>query len=104
MSSIEVFADIMCPFTHFSLRRLVAERRERHAHAALRVRAWPLEWINGQPIARELAAREIDALRAGVAPDLFTAFETAPFPRSSIGGVRSRRRRVRRRATHSASA
>ena len=84
MARIEVFADIVCPFTHVSLRRLVEARRARHACAAVRVRAWPLEWINGEPIDRTLAAREIEALQASVAPELFTAFDTAPLPLTSI--------------------
>ena len=50
----------------------------------MRVRAWPLEWINGAPLAPDLVAREIDALRANVAPDLFAGFDPATFPRTSI--------------------
>jgi predicted DsbA family dithiol-disulfide isomerase len=81
---IEVFADIVCPFTHVGLRRL-AEARTAHGYTSvLRVRAWPLEWINGHPVERELAGREIGALRSSVAPDLFTGFEAAEWPRSSI--------------------
>jgi predicted DsbA family dithiol-disulfide isomerase len=84
VTHIEVFADIMCPFTHVSLRRLVDAREARHARASFRVRAWPLEWINGHSIERDLIAREIDALRSSVAPGLFAGFEAAPYPRSSI--------------------
>lgn len=50
----------------------------------MRVRAWPLEWINGAALGHELAAREIVALRARVAPDLFAGFDAATFPRTSI--------------------
>jgi predicted DsbA family dithiol-disulfide isomerase len=84
MRHIEVFADIVCPFTHVGLRRLVDARAERDARCVLRVRAWPLEWVNGQPIDRELAAREIDALRSSVAPELFEGFDTGMWPRSSL--------------------
>jgi predicted DsbA family dithiol-disulfide isomerase len=82
--TIEVFADIVCPFTHVGLRRLVDARTDRGEAVVLRVRAWPLEWVNGVPVERELAAREIDALRATVAPDLFQGFEAAEWPRSSL--------------------
>jgi predicted DsbA family dithiol-disulfide isomerase len=81
---IEVFADIVCPFTHVGLRRLVDARAARGRASVLRVRAWPLELINGHPLERELAAREIDALRASVAPDLFRGFDTGVWPRSSL--------------------
>jgi predicted DsbA family dithiol-disulfide isomerase len=81
---IEVFADIVCPFTHVGLRRLVDARAARDRACVLRVRAWPLEWINGHPLERELAAREVDALRSTVAPDLFLGFDTGAWPRSSL--------------------
>jgi predicted DsbA family dithiol-disulfide isomerase len=84
MRRIDVFADIACPFTYVGLRRLVDARAARDAHSVLRVRAWPLEWINGRPIERDLAAREVEALRSCVAPELFEGFETGTWPRSSL--------------------
>jgi predicted DsbA family dithiol-disulfide isomerase len=84
MSSIEVFADIVCPFTHVGLKRLIAERRRRGAAGFVRVRAWPLEWINSEPLSADLAAHEIEALRTQVAPDTFAGFSPATFPRTSI--------------------
>ena len=84
MTRVEVFADISCPFTHFGLRRLVEERAARGAEASLRVRAWPLEWVNGKPLEPLLVAREVDALRTDVAPDLFTGFDATTFPPTSI--------------------
>ena len=54
--------------------------RARRVH----VRAWPLELINGAPLAVELVGREIDALRASVAPDLFADFDPAQFPHTSM--------------------
>ncbi|MET1001103.1 MAG: DsbA family protein [Acidimicrobiia bacterium] len=84
MTRIEVFADIACPFAHVGLRRLVEARRARGAHARLRVRAWPLEWVNGSQIDRELVATEVDALRSQVAVELFAGFDTANFPSTSI--------------------
>jgi predicted DsbA family dithiol-disulfide isomerase len=83
--SIEVFAEITCPFTHVGLRRLVEERRRRGMNGPqLIVRAWPLERVNGEPLDPGLAAKEISALRAEVAPDLFAAFDPAHFPTTSI--------------------
>src|SRR4051795_4549385 len=82
---IEVFADVWCPFTHVGLRRLV-ERREQLGRddVVLRIRAWPLELVNGSPLAGDVVAEEIDALRDAVAPDLFTGFDVTRFPHSTI--------------------
>jgi predicted DsbA family dithiol-disulfide isomerase len=84
VTTIEVFADIVCPFTHVGLLRLVEARRNREVHAPVRVRAWPLEWINGTPLDVALVAHEVEALRAGVAPGLFAGFDPTTWPRTSL--------------------
>jgi predicted DsbA family dithiol-disulfide isomerase len=82
---IEVFADIVCPFTHVGLRRLVALRQQRHREdVAIRVRAWPLELVNGERLPRALLVEEVDDLRQTVAPDLFTGFNPDLFPMTSL--------------------
>ena len=81
---IEVYADLSCPFTHVGLRRLTAARDARAPEIRIRVRAWPLEWINGHPLAPDLVAAEVVGLRASVAPDLFAGFDAANFPRTTI--------------------
>lgn len=85
MAVLEVYADVTCPFTHVGLRRLVAER-DRHGRGdlALRVRAWPLEWVNGQPMDAHAVAGKVAALRASVAPDLFAGFDPDTFPRTTV--------------------
>jgi predicted DsbA family dithiol-disulfide isomerase len=84
VTQIEVYADIVCPFTHVGLRRLHDVRAARGSTAGVRVRAWPLELVNGAPVAADLVAREIDGLRSEVAPDLFGGFRAAMFPRTSM--------------------
>ena len=84
MERIEVFADIVCPFTHVGLRRFKDECRARGAHVSMRVRAWPLELINGVPLASDLVVREIEALREKVAPELFGGFDPSVFPSTSM--------------------
>jgi len=84
MPVIEVFADVRCPFTHVGLRRLVERRESEGAGFALRVRAWPLELVNGEPLSGDLIAEEVEALREQVAPDLFAGFPVATFPASSM--------------------
>jgi len=83
-SRIEVFADIVCPFTHVGLRRLAETRLSLNAPTRMRIRAWPLEWVNGAPGAYDVARAEADALREAVAPDLFAGLNERTWPRTSI--------------------
>ena len=51
MKTVEVFADVLCPFTHVGLHTLSDRRGERGLdEPRLRIRAWPLELINGRPL------------------------------------------------------
>lgn len=85
---VEVFADISCPFAHFSLRRFVEERSRAGAHhVRLRVRAWPLELVNGAPLGASKATAEIADLRAQVAPDLFRGFDASAFPTTTVAAL-----------------
>ena len=85
LTVIEVFADVGCPFTHVGLRRFVARREQAgRADVRLRVRAWPLEIVNGAPLDPDLIAEEVDDLRATVAPELFAGFERDHFPATSL--------------------
>jgi predicted DsbA family dithiol-disulfide isomerase len=84
MADVEVFGDIACPFTHVALRYLFDARQRRHAEGFVHVSAWPLEWVNGEPLAPSLVAHEIEALRAQVAPDAFARFSPSTFPRTSM--------------------
>jgi predicted DsbA family dithiol-disulfide isomerase len=82
--TIEVFADVLCPFTHVGLRRFVTRRESAARPVALWVRAWPLEVVNGEPLAPDFVADEVEHLRAGVAPDLFAGFDPGAFPSTSV--------------------
>ncbi|MGV0991363.1 MAG: DsbA family oxidoreductase [Mycobacterium sp.] len=85
MRTVEVFADILCPFTHAGLRTLLDRRTERGlSEPRLRIRAWPLELINGKPLDGDHVAAEIKALRGSVRPDLFAGFSVATFPTTSM--------------------
>lgn len=82
---IEVFADVACPFAHVGLRRFVERRSElARDDVTLRVRAWPLEILNGQPLDARDVAEEIDDLRRQVVPRLFERFTQDVFPESSL--------------------
>ncbi|HUY64178.1 MAG TPA: DsbA family protein [Acidimicrobiales bacterium] len=85
MAVIEVFADVLCPFAHAGLRKMVVERaNRRRTDVVLRIRAWPLEQVNGAPLEAATVGEEIEALRSSVAPDLFAGFDTATFPQTSL--------------------
>jgi predicted DsbA family dithiol-disulfide isomerase len=85
MRNVEVFADILCPFTHVGLRTLI-DRRSRLGltEPRLRIRAWPLELINGKPLDAHHIEAETSALRASVRPDLFAGFSVDAFPTTSM--------------------
>jgi predicted DsbA family dithiol-disulfide isomerase len=85
MPVLEVFADVCCPFTHVGLRRFVEQRSNRaRPDVVLRVRAWPLELVNGTPLDPAFVAEEVEELRAQVAADLFVGFDQGAFPASSL--------------------
>ncbi|HET7490092.1 MAG TPA: DsbA family protein [Acidimicrobiales bacterium] len=84
MPTLEVFADVRCPFTHSGVRRLLERRREAGADVVLRFRAWPLELVNGEPLDPALVAEEVDAIRDQVRGDLFAGFDPGRFPATSL--------------------
>lgn len=85
VSEITVFADVVCPFAYVGLTRLLERRRERgRDDVRLRIRAWPLELVNGRPVEGSLIGAEIDEIAPQVAPDLFRGFDAASFPASSL--------------------
>jgi predicted DsbA family dithiol-disulfide isomerase len=85
MSVIEVFADVACPFTHVGLLRFVERRSELgRDDVILRVRAWPLEIVNGEPLDPHFIAEEIDDIRRQIATPVFARFSAESFPASSL--------------------
>jgi 2-hydroxychromene-2-carboxylate isomerase len=85
VQTLEVFADVACPFAHASLARFHAFREQRGlALPVLRVRAWPLEIINSQPFDGASLVPKIDALRIEVATDRFGGFDPDTFPATSL--------------------
>ena len=76
---------MLCPFTHVGLRTLTDRRAQRGLTTPrLRIRAWPLELINGAPLDPQHIAAEVSALRESVRPDLFTGFSVDTFPATSM--------------------
>ena len=82
---VEVFADIVCPFTHVAILELVTEReRLGRDDVVFCLRAWPLEPVNDELQPRDLITEEIAELRRAVAPERFRGFEPELFPMSSL--------------------
>ena len=50
----------------------------------LRVRAWPLELVNGVPLEPDLIVQHVDELRSQVEPGLFRSFDPAALPGTSF--------------------
>ena len=85
---IEVFADVWCPFTHVGLRAIDEQRiRTDRTDVAIRVRAWPLELVNGAPLDPWVTKEHAEDLRAQVAPNLFRHFDVERFPRSTLDAL-----------------
>lgn len=85
MTVIEIYADIWCPFTHVGLRAVVRRREQLgRDDVVLRARAWPLELVNGTPLDPATTASHVDDLRGQVAPGLFSQFDPAQFPTSTL--------------------
>ncbi len=83
---LTVFGDVLCPFTYAGLEMLRDERAERGVDVPFRMRAWPLEWINGRPLDPGLVEAEVAGLRS-VVPDLFTGFRRDTFASTSIAAL-----------------
>ena len=84
-SVVEVFADIWCPFTHVGLRAIDEQRvLTGRSDTLIRVRAWPLELVNGAPLSATVTQEHIDHLREQVAPMLFRGFDSQRFPTSTL--------------------
>lgn len=86
--SIEVFADIWCPFAYVGLRMI---REYRDAAGAVDtpiiVRSWPLELVNNAPMDPAKAKANCTALRKQVAPDAFQCVDENNFPISTLDAL-----------------
>lgn len=84
-TSIEIYADIWCPFAHVGLRATRRERERRgRFDVAFLIRPWPLELVNGAPLDSHVSARHVRELREQVAPELFADFDENNFPTSTL--------------------
>jgi len=81
---VEVFADITCPFTHVGLKRVVAQLDALDRPTPITVRAWPLEWVNGVPLAADAVATKAAVLTEQLEVSDFTGFDPVQWPASTV--------------------
>jgi len=84
MQTVEVYADITCPFTHVGLKRVVQHVSEMSQPAEVIVRAWPLEWVNGSPLAIDAVLVKAEALTDQLGVDDFSGLRADSWPDSTI--------------------
>jgi predicted DsbA family dithiol-disulfide isomerase len=85
VATVEVYADIVCPFAYVGLTRLIERRHQLgRDDVRFRLRGWPLELVNGEPVDAHFISEEIDEIKPQVAPDLFTGFDPGQFPASTL--------------------
>jgi predicted DsbA family dithiol-disulfide isomerase len=82
--TVDVYADIWCPFAHVSLLRAKTLRDRLAPEVPFAVRAWPLELVNGAPLDPDVTAKHVSELKRDVAPDLFSGFVPERMPRSTL--------------------
>ena len=84
MQTIEVYADITCPFTHVGLKRVMQHVSEMSEPAEVVVRAWPLEWVNDSPLDVDAVFVKAAALTAQLGIDDFSGLRADAWPSSTI--------------------
>jgi predicted DsbA family dithiol-disulfide isomerase len=84
MPTIEVFADITCPFTHVGLKKVFDELDPDDGNFEVLVRAWPLEWVNGAPLEAAAVETKVHALREQLGTDAFVGFRADTWPATTI--------------------
>ncbi len=84
---IEVFADIWCPFAYVGLRVVRTRRDLSSPTTAIRVRAWPLELVNGAPMDVEKTTHHVQDLREQLGLALFRGYDPDNFPTTTLSGL-----------------
>ncbi len=84
MTTVEVFADITCPFTHVGLKRVIHHVSEMATPAEVIVRAWPLEWVNGAPLDVDAVVVKAGALTEQLGVDDFSGLRADRWPATTI--------------------
>ena len=84
LTTIEVFADITCPFTHVGLKRVIEHIAELTRPVSVYVRAWPLEWVNETGLDVTAVEAKAKALTEQLGVDDFPGLDHDHWPDSTI--------------------
>ncbi len=83
-STIEVFADITCPFTHVGLKQVVRHVADMDDPIDIIVRGWPLEWVNGTPLDVDAVMVKAQALDQQLGVHDFSGLRADHWPATTI--------------------
>jgi predicted DsbA family dithiol-disulfide isomerase len=84
ITTLEVFADITCPFTHVGLKRVIEHIAQIDHAVAVHVRAWPLEWVNETGLDVDAVEMKAKALTEQLGVDDFSGLDHDHWPDSTI--------------------
>lgn len=83
-TTVEVFADITCPFTHVGLKRVIEHVAEVDHGVDVVVRAWPLEWVNGSALDVSAVQVKAAALHDQLGIDDFAGLRPDCWPTTTL--------------------
>jgi len=83
-TTVEVFAEITCPFAYVGLHHVVDHVAELASPVDIIVRAWPLEWVNGTSLAFDGVETKAAVLREQLGVDVFNGLQADSWPTSTI--------------------
>lgn len=83
-ATVEVFAEITCPFAYVGLQHVIEHVAELDDPPRVIVRAWPLEWVNGTGLAFDGVETKAAALREQLGIDAFNGLQASAWPTTTI--------------------
>ena len=83
-TTVEVFADITCPFTHVGLKRVIEHVSILDHPVDVVVRAWPLEWVNGSALDVDPVQVKAAALSEQLGVDDFAGLRPDHWPSTTL--------------------
>jgi len=83
-TTVEVFAEITCPFAYVGLQHVIEHVAELDEPVGVIVHAWPLEWVNGTGLAYGGVETKAQALREQLDLDVFNGLHATAWPSTTI--------------------
>jgi predicted DsbA family dithiol-disulfide isomerase len=83
-TTLEVFAEITCPFAYVGLQHIVEHVEAGDHPTDIVVRAWPLEWVNGAGLAVDGVIEKSAALCEQLDIDAFAGLDADQWPTTTV--------------------